>query len=131
MKAIYDLLKQESSKNDMEVAQLKEACKKEITTVHKELETFLDNLKKHMMAELDKWENDEYHRNRQHISVLETALNLLQTDPKLLEDGKKDGRKEMMFVADVQVSRALQRYEGKLEELKRILRSKKISNDQV
>ena len=119
LKDKYDRLKQEFIRCDKEVKQLKEALKKEIKSFRKALDTFLDNLEKNMLTELDKWESAESRRVDQHISDLTTALKVVESDCKLLEDAKRDGRKEMMFTADIRVSSALQGYEDKLGELEK------------
>ena len=117
LKNKYDRLKQEYSGNGKDVKRLKEACKKEIKTFRKELDTCLDKLEKNMLTELDKWEGDESRRIDQNISDLTTALKVVESDCKLLEDAKQDDRKEIMFTADVQVSKVLQSYQSKLGEL--------------
>ena len=117
LKNKYDRLKHEYSGNDKEVKRLKEAYKKEIKTFRKELDTCLDKLEKNMLTELDKWEGAESRRIDQDISDLTTALKVVESDCKLLEDAKQDGRKEIMFTADVQVSKVLQGYQSKLGEL--------------
>ena len=86
LKIKYNRLKQESGRFDKEVRQLKEACKKEIKSFRKELDAFLDNLEKNMLKELDKWESAENRRVIQDISDLTTALKVVESDCKLLED---------------------------------------------
>ena len=117
LKNKYDRLRHESRWNDKEVKRLKEACKKEIKTFRKELDTCLDKLEKNILTELDRWESVESRRTDQDISDLTTALKVVESDCKLLEDAKQDGIKEIMFTADVQVSKVLQGCQSKLEEL--------------
>ena len=117
LKNKYDRLKQEYSGNDKEVKRLKETFEKEIKTFRKELDTCLDKLEKNMLTELDKWESAESRRIDEDISDLTTALTVVESDCKLLEDAKRDGRKEIMFTADVQVSKVIQGYKSKLGEL--------------
>ena len=119
LKNKYDRLRQEYSGNDKEVKRLKEACKKEIKTFRKQLDTCLDKLEKNMLTELDKWESEESRRIDQDISDLTTALKVVESDCKLLEDAKRNGIKESMFTADVQVSKVLQGYQSKLGELEK------------
>ena len=119
LKNKYDRLRQEYSGNDKEVKRLKEACKKEIKAFRKELDTCLDKLEKNMLIELDRWEIAESRRIDEDISDLTTALKVVESDCKLLEDAKRDGRKDMMFTADVLVSKVIQGYESKLGELEK------------
>ena len=74
LKNKYNRRKQETAGIVKELKQLKEACKKEIKSFRNELHSFLDNLEKNMLAELDKWERDESRRIEQNISVLATSV---------------------------------------------------------
>ena len=71
------------------------------------------------MTELDQWEQDKDLRVDQDVSTIAAALNVLLVDSKRLEDAKRDGKKQTMFIADVQVSKALQNYKRKLEDLEK------------
>ena len=119
LKNKYDRLRQDYSGNDKEVKRLKEACKKEIKTFRKQLDTCLDKLEKNMLIELDRWEIAESRRIDEDISDLTTALKVVESDCKLLEDAKRDGRKDMMFTADVLVSKVIQGYESKLGKIEK------------
>ena len=117
LKVKYERLKQESSSSKNEVNKLKEACKIEINRFRKELDTIVDNLESEIQAELDQWKEDKERRVDQNVSTIASALNVLQVDCKRLEDAKRDGKKEAMFIADTQVSKALQNYKRKQEDL--------------
>ena len=117
----YERLKQDSHGNKKVINQLKEACKKEITKYRKELDTIFDNLERNILTELDEWNQDKDRRVDQDMSTTAEALNVLKVDCKSLEDAKRDGKKEAMFIADVQVSRSIQGYTRKLDELQRAL----------
>ena len=119
LKVKYERLKQESTLAKMGLNQLKEACKKDIKRFRKELDTLLDNLETNLLTELDKWEQDEDRRVDQDVTTIEAALNMLRVDCKRLEDAKIDGKKDVMFIADVQVSKFLQGYKRKLGELEK------------
>ena len=123
----YDQLKQESGRFDKDIKQLKEACKKAIKSFRKELDAFLDNLEKSILTESYKWERVESHRVDQDMSELTTALKVVDSDCKLLEDAKKNGRKEIIFTADIRVSKALQGYENKLGEFEKNVDKSKLA----
>ena len=53
------------------------------------------------------------------MSTTDAALNVLRVDCKRLEDAKRDGQKETMFVADTQVSKSIHGYARKLAELEK------------
>ena len=115
----YERLKQESHSNKKVINQLKDACKKEITKYRKELDTIFDNLERNQLTELDEWKQDKDRRVDQDMTTIAEALNVLKVDCKSLEDAKRDGKKEAMFIADVQVSRSIQGYTRKLGELQK------------
>ena len=94
--------------------------------VKKRSKPFVNNLmrfliiwRKNMLTELDRWEIAESRRIDQDISDLTTAMKVVESDCTLLEDAKKDGRNDMMFTADVLVSKVIQGYESKLGELEK------------
>ena len=103
----------------MEVNKLKEDCQKEIKRYRKELDTILDNLESNILTELDKWKQDRHCHVDQNVSTIDAALNVLRVDSKRLEDAKRDGRNEAMFVADTQVSKSIHGYARKLAELEK------------
>ena len=115
----YERLKQDSTGSKKEVYKLKEDCQKEIKRYRKELDTIFDNLESNILTELDQWEQDRDRRVDQNVSTIDAALNVLRVDCKRLEDAKRDGKKEAMFVADTQVSKSIQGYARKLEELEK------------
>lgn len=49
-----------------------------------------------MLEELDKYECKVQHRTYEYISTLTTALKMLDSEQRMLEDVKKDGRKEFI-----------------------------------
>ena len=53
------------------------------------------------------------------MSTIEAALKVLRVDCKRLEDAKRDGKKEAMIIADVQLSNALQSYKRKLGDIEK------------
>ena len=115
----YERLKQDSTGSKKEVNKLKEDCQKEIKKYRKELDTIFDDLESNILTELDKWKQDRHCHVDKNMSTIDAALNVLRVDCKRLEDAKRDGKKEAMFVADTQVSKSIQGYARKLAELEK------------
>ena len=115
----YERLNQESAGRKKEVYQLNEACKKDIKRFRKELHTIFDELERNILTDVDKCKQDKDRHVDQDMSTIASALNVLQVDCKRLEDAKRDGKKEAMFIADVQVSKSIQGYTRKLAELEK------------
>ena len=119
LKDKYDKLKQECTENQNELKRSKEACKKEIKAFRKELDEFLNKLEKSMLQELDQCESRELQRIDQQITTLTTALQMLAPECQLLDDARKDGRKQVMFAAEVQTSKPVQDCESRLVGLEK------------
>ena len=117
MKDKFEEMKKESTDAIKELNISKEACKREIQTFRKELNTFLDKLENDMLKDLDTSEKEPHKQLSQHISTLTAALQMLDSDYTLLENAKQDGRKSVMFTSDLQVSKRLQDYESRLKDL--------------
>ena len=117
MRYKFDKMKKEGTDAIKELKNLKEACKRDIQTFRKELNTFLDKLENDMLKDLDTSEKEQHKQLNQHISTQTAALQMLDSDYTLLENAKQDGRKSLMFTSDLQVSKRLQEYESRLKDL--------------
>ena len=123
----YERLKQDSTGSKKEVNKLKEDCQREIKRYRKELDTIFDNLESNILTELDKWKQDRHCHVDQNVSTIDAALNVLRVDSKRLEDAKRDGRNEAMFIADIQVSKSIHGYARKLGELEKAFEKPSLS----
>ena len=115
----YDRLKQTCIGCKKKIDKLKDNCKNDIQVFRKELNVIFDNMERNILSDLDKWKQDANRRVDQDLSTIAAAENVLKVDCKRLEDAIKGFRKETMFVADIQVSKALQTYKRKLRDLER------------
>ena len=115
----YEHIIQEISCKKKKVYKLRDACKNEILQFRKKLDIIFDNLERNILTELDKWEHDMIHTVDQEASTMSTVLDILRLDSKRIEDAKIDGKKTTMFISDVKVSKALENYKHKLEDLER------------
>ena len=95
-----------------------EDCRNEITAFRKEINAFLDDIEKAILKELASYEKDKESRISLQISTLTATLKMLESDYKLLQDAKNEGRKATMFAADVQVSKGLQEYSDRLSDIR-------------
>ena len=117
MKGKFEKMKKVYTAAIKELSLLKETCRKEIQTFRKELNTFLDKLESDMLQEMHTSEKEQLKQLNEHISTLTVGLQRLDSDYTLLENAKQDGRKSMMFTSDQQVSKHLQDYKSRLEDL--------------
>ena len=96
---------------------IKENCREAIEAFRKEIDSFLDKLEKNMLKEVEAFEIEGQKRISQHISTLTATIKLLESDLKLVQDAKYDGRKETMFAAGELVSKDLQGYIDRLGDI--------------
>ena len=113
----FDHLKQESRGNKKEIDKITEDCENDIQVFRKEVKTIFDNLESNLLSDVNKWKQGENRRVDQDMSTIDTTENVLKVDRKRVEDAIRGGKKEVMFVADIQVSKALNTYKRKLEDL--------------
>lgn len=119
LKDKYDQLIQKCSTNKTELVRSKDVCQKEIKAFRKELNDFLDKLEQKMLKELASCENEECQHIEQHIATLSNALQMLDTDYKMLDKAKVDGRNEVMFAAEVQAAKTIRDCESRLADLEK------------
>ena len=113
----YDRLKQERSSDKQEIDKVTEDCKNDIQVFRKEVKTIFDNLESNLLSDVNKWKQGENRRVDQDMSTIDTTENVLKVDSKRVEDAIRGGKKDVMFVADIQVSKSLNTYKRKLEDL--------------
>ena len=119
LKDKYDELKQGYIEDKKELEDNREECKKAMQAFRKELDDYIDKLEREMLEELNKIETKEHRRIDQKIATITTALQMLDVDYKLLGDAKNDGRKHIMFAADVEISKRFREFETRLAELEK------------
>ena len=96
---------------------MKEDCRKTIENFRQEIDSFLDKLENKMLKQVELFKSEGQKRISQHMSTLTATLKLLESDLKLVEDAKNEGRKETMFAAGEQVSTDLQGYINRLGDI--------------
>ena len=113
----FDTMQKQRKSDRKELKRLTEECKKKIKGFRLSIDAILDNLEKNVMDEVDKYDEEQSRQIDQHITVLTTGLQMLDTGKEQFEDAKTNGNKVKMFTTDVQVSRSLKEYEAMLAEM--------------
>ena len=113
----YDQLNKVRNDESKRLERLKEECREAIEAFRKEIDSFLDKLEKNMLKQVESFEIEGQKRISQHVSTLTATMKLLESDLKLVEDAKSDGRKETMFAAGEQVSKDVQGYLDRLGDI--------------
>ena len=117
LKEKYDQLKQKCSTNKNELGRSKDICQNEMKNFRKELNGFLDRLEQKMLEELSDIEDEKRRQIDEQIAILTNALQMLDADYKILAKAKADGRKQIMFTAEVQTSKTIRDCESRLADL--------------
>ena len=119
LKDKYDRLKQKCNTNKKELVRSKDVCQKEMKAFRKELNDFLDKLEQKMLNELASCEDEKRKQIDQQIATLSNALQMLETDQKILAKSKEDGRNQVMFAAEVQAAKTIRDCESRLTDLEK------------
>ena len=114
LKDKYDRLKQKCKTNKTELVCSKDVCQDEIKAFRKELNDFLDRLEQTMLKELDACEYEKRQQIDQRIAMLSNALQMLDTDRKIVAKAKVGGRSQVMFAAEVQAAKTVLDCESRL-----------------
>ena len=117
IKDAYAQLNKERNDESKRLERMKDDCRKTIEKFRKEIDSFLDKLENNMLKQVELFETEGQKRISQHISTLTANMKLLESDLKLVEDAKNDGRKETMFAAGEQVSKDVQGYVDRLGDI--------------
>ena len=110
-------LQQERNEDRTNLSRMKDTCRKEITTFRTELNDFLDHLERDIIQDLEKHEKKQKQLIDDQIKSLTTALQMIDSDYKLLEEAKYDNKTETMFSSDIKISKNLSEYETVLDDL--------------
>ena len=118
IKEFYTMHKQRKS-DRKELTRLTGDCKKKIKDFRATIDIILDKLEAQVMHEVDVYVKEQIRHIDQHITVLTTGLQILDSDIKQLADARSNGNKAKMFITDVQVSKSLQEYKAMLAEVEK------------
>ena len=127
LKDKYDCLKQKCTTNKKELVRSKDVCEKEIKAYRKELNDFLDRLEHKMLKELATCEDEKRKQIDQQIATMSNALQMLDTDQKILAKSKEDGRNQVMFAAEIQAANTILDCESQITDLEKDVAEIKLS----
>ena len=116
---LEDEIKQFLQDRDADVERIEsmiETTREKIESFRREFETFFDRLEKNTLSELKNLEKSMRHDVEQHIPTCTTTLKSLGDDLKMLDDASKCSNTEMMFAADVKVSKRLSELQSMMKD---------------
>ena len=95
----------------------KEECKKEITAFRQEINKILEKMEKEILQSLDKKANEQLQAIEKQVSTLSATLQALSVDMDTLENADKTAEEDIMFAADVKISKSMSKYEGLVQDI--------------
>ena len=99
---------QQDRDSDIErIESMKETSREKIKSLRKDFDIFMDTLENDMLSELKEKATKMRFDVEQHIPTCTNTLKSLDDDLKMLDDASKCSNTEMMFAADVKVSKRL------------------------
>ena len=93
-----------------------ETSREKIKSLRKDFDNFMDTLESKMLSELEKKAKEMRQAAKQYIPACTDTLNVLAGDSKMLDDASKCSNTEMMFAADVKISKRLTELRSMLKE---------------
>ena len=116
---LEDEIKQFLQDRDADVERIEsmiETTREKIESFRREFETFFDRLEKNTLSELKEMAKSMRHDAEQHTPTCTTTLKSLGDDLKMLDDASKCSNTEMMFAADVKVSKRLSELQSMMKD---------------
>ena len=93
-----------------------ETSREKIKSLRKDFDIFMDTLESNMLTELEENAKKMRQAAKQYIPACADTLNLLAGDSKMLDDASKCSNTEMMFAADVKISKRLTELRSMMKE---------------
>ena len=93
-----------------------ETSREKIKSLRKDFDIFMDTLENDMLSELKEKATKMRFDVEQHIPTCTNTLKSLDDDLKMLDDASKCSNTEMMFAADVKVSKRLTELRAMMED---------------
>ena len=117
--SLEDEIKQFLQDRDADVERIEsmlETTRKKIEGFRREFEAFFDRLENNTLSKLKELAKSMRHDAEQHIPTCTTTLKSLGDDLKMLDDASKCSNTEMMFAADVKVSKRLSELQSMMKD---------------
>ena len=123
LKAEIELLKKDGEAYCKKLHAKTEECKKEITAFRREINKILDKMEEEILVTLDKRSNQKLQAIEKHISALTTSLQALDTDLDTVDTAHKANRDEIMFSANVKLSKGISAYNELTKDIRNSMQS--------
>ena len=95
-----------------------ETSREKIKSLRKDFDKFMDKLESNMLTGLEEKTKEMHQAAKQYIPACTDTLNLLAGDSKMLDDASKCSYTEMMFAADVKISKRLTELQSMMKDFR-------------
>ena len=126
LKAGIEILKQGGEANRKKINDNKEECNKLITDFRREINTLLDKMEKEIVVSLDKRSNQQLQAIEKQIAAMTASLQALDTDLDIIENATKLNRDEIMFSANVKLSKSISEYDELIKDIRNSMQPPKL-----
>ena len=121
----------ESCKQDEEAMRkklddYKEECKKEITAFRRDINAILDKIEKEVIDKLDTRAKQQLQAIEKKIADMAASLLALNADLDIIDNANKTNKGEIMFSANVKVSKSISEYDDLIRDIKNDMRQPKL-----
>ena len=116
---LEDEIKQFLQDRDADVERIEsmiETTREKIESFRREFDAFFDRVENNTLSKLQEMAKSMRHDAEQHTPTCTTALKTLDDDLKMLDDASKCSNTEMMFAADVKVSKRLSELQSMMKD---------------
>ena len=103
-----------------------EQCRNEVTAFRREINKILDNLEKEILENLDTSANQQRQAIEKRIAALTASLHDLIIDLDITDTANKTNRDEIMFSANVKLSKKVLEYEQMILDIRNGMQQSKL-----
>ena len=108
---------QNGEANRKSIIKYKEECKKEISVFRREIDKIFNKMEEAIIERLDKTANPNIQTIEHQIADMSASLQALNTDLDIIDNANKTNRDEIMFSANVQISKSISEYDDLIQEI--------------
>ena len=119
LKAEIESCIQNGEANRKSIIKYKEECKKEISAFRREIDKILNKMEEAIIEKLDKTANPNIQTIEQQIANMSASLQALITDLDIIDNANKTNRDEIMFSANVKISKSISEYDNLIQDIRK------------
>ena len=123
LKLEIETLKKDGEANRKKLGSKTEECKKEIAVFRRVINKILDKMEEKILVTLGKKSNQHLQVIERQIATLTASLKALDTDLDAMDNAHKTNRDEIMFSANVKLSKSISEYDELTKDIRNSMHS--------